>query len=150
KMDPAKDEFIWKGGPNLLSFEVSIDADAPAVTTVLKYHVYIGELRVAMLPLEIEIGSHPVSAKQKEVPAERARTAFASYASEDRERVLDRISEAHLSGGLDVYMDCVSLRAGSDWQQCLQQAILSRDLFLLFWSSHAKESEWVTWEWKTA
>jgi hypothetical protein len=103
-----------------------------------------------MLPLEIEIGAQPASTKPKEVTAEPARTAFASYASEDRDRVLDRIAEAKLSAGLEVFMDCISLRAGSDWERCLEQEIRDRDLFLLFWSSHAKGSKWVTWEWQTA
>ena len=121
KVDPPADEFVWEGDQNLLSFEVSVDADAPLGTTVLKYHVYIGEVRVAMLPLEIDIGSQPASTKQKEVAGQPARTAFASYASEDRERVLDRVSEAGLSGGLDVFMDCVSLRAGQDWERNLER-----------------------------
>ncbi len=150
KVDPPADEFVWEGDQNLLSFEVSVDAGAPLGTTVLKYHVYIGEVRVAMLPLEIDIGSQPASTKQKEVAGQPARTAFASYASEDRERVLDRVSEAGLSGGLDVFMDCVSLRAGQDWERSLEQEITACDLFLLFWSSHAKDSKWVTWEWQTA
>ena len=67
KVDPPADEFVWEGDQNLLSFEVSVDAGAPLGTTVLKYHVYIGEVRVAMLPLEIDIGSQPASTKQKEV-----------------------------------------------------------------------------------
>lgn len=149
-VDPSMDEFVWEGDHNLLSFEVSVDAGAPEGSTVLKYHVYIGDVRVAMLPLEIEIGARPASTKPKEVTAEPARTAFASYASEDRDRVLDRIAEAKLSAGLEVFMDCISLRAGSDWERCLEQEIKDRDLFLLFWSSHAKDSKWVTWEWQTA
>ena len=49
-----------------------------------------------------------------------------------------------------MFMDCVSLRAGQDWERSLEQEITACDLFLLFWSSHAKDSKWVTWEWQTA
>ncbi len=32
----------------------------------------------------------------------------------------------------------------------LEKEIKERDAFLLFWSTHAKQSEMVTWEWRTA
>jgi len=32
----------------------------------------------------------------------------------------------------------------------LEFEIEERELFLLFWSIYAKQSEWVTWEWRTA
>ena len=32
----------------------------------------------------------------------------------------------------------------------IERAISENELFLLFWSQHAKESEWVDWEWRTA
>jgi len=84
------------------------------------------------------------------VKAEAARTAFASYASADRARVLDRVAAVRISAGLDVFLDCLSLHPSEEWKLRLGNEIRSRDLFLLFWTAAAAESEWVTWEWRTA
>lgn len=81
---------------------------------------------------------------------EAARTAFASYASTDRDRVLDRVAAVRISAGLDVFLDCLSLHPGEAWKQRLADEIRERDLFLLFWTAAAAGSEWVTWEWQTA
>jgi hypothetical protein len=78
-----------------------------------------------------------------------AGSGFASYASKDRQRVLDRTSEICRSG-FDLWMDCLDLRPGETWKAELEKQIKNRDLFLLFWSANAKKSKWVRWEWKTA
>jgi hypothetical protein len=78
-----------------------------------------------------------------------ARSAFASYASRDRVRVLDRVSEVQRNG-VDVFLDCLSLHPGEKWKPKLECEIRDRDQFMLFWSVYAKESQWVTWEWRTA
>lgn len=43
-----------------------------------------------------------------------------------------------------------SLNPGEKWKPSLEREIRDRDLFMLFWSVYAKESQWVTWEWRTA
>jgi hypothetical protein len=80
----------------------------------------------------------------------QARRAYAAYAAQDRLRVLDRVAALSLSGNLDVFMDGLSLHPGEEWKQRLEREIASRELFLLFWSSHARRSKWVEWEWRTA
>lgn len=47
-------------------------------------------------------------------------------------------------------MDCLSLHPNNQWKGKLEHEIKSRDLFLLFWFSHAEHSAWVEWEWRTA
>src|SRR5215831_19029705 len=77
------------------------------------------------------------------------RATFKSYASQDRIRVLDRLSEIERSG-VDVFIDCLSLHPGDKWKARLKREICDRDLFMLFWSNHARDSQWVEWEWRTA
>ncbi|HEU0077567.1 MAG TPA: toll/interleukin-1 receptor domain-containing protein, partial [Longimicrobiaceae bacterium] len=79
-----------------------------------------------------------------------ARTAFASYAAQDRTEVLERISSIRRSAGLEVFIDVVSLRMGEQWEPTLRAHILACDRFLLFWSEHARDSRWVNWEWQQA
>ena len=64
--------------------------------------------------------------------------------------VLHRVSELRRSAGVDVFIDCIDLRASEEWKPALEKEIGARDLFFLFWSSHARQSQWVDWEWRLA
>jgi hypothetical protein len=150
KVDPSESEFVWKGEHNLVNFLVEVLADAPEEWTVLKYEVFIEGIRVAFIPLDLEITSNIITDKRKISTIEPAHTAFASYASQDRVRVLDRVAAVSISAGLDIFMDCLSMHPGEEWKKRLESEIENRDIFLLFWSANAKNSEWVTWEWKMA
>jgi hypothetical protein len=145
----AEEEFIWEGNCNLVDFDVTIPDLAPEGITVLRFDVLIDDVAVAKLRLDLEISSSAANTSIRAVKAEPFRTAFASYASNDRLRVLDRVSEISRNG-VDVFLDCLSLHPGEEWKPRLEMEIKDRELFLLFWSIHAKNSEWVTWEWRTA
>lgn len=149
-ISPAEQEFFWEGSRNLVEFDVEVPADAVDGITVLKFDVLIDEIIVARLRLDLDISSGVTVQERRTTTIEPARTAFASYASEDRDRVLDRVSAVSISAGLDVFLDCLALHPGEKWKPRLAEEIIKRDLFLLFWSEHAKESGWVTWEWRTA
>ena len=47
---------------------------------------------------------------------------------------------------LSYFQDILSLDPGDRWEHQLYRHIDSADLFLLFWSSAARESEWVSKE----
>ena len=145
----SEEEFVWQGSSNLIDFDVMVPQDAREGTTVLKFDVSIDQITVAKLRLDLEINSKATARERKIVKAEPAHTAFASYASQDRLRVLDRVSEIQRNG-VDVFLDCLSLHPGEEWKPKLEFEIEERELFLLFWSIYAKQSEWVTWEWRTA
>jgi len=144
-----EEEFSWQGSSNLVDFDVMVPQDAREGTTVLKFDVLIDQITVAKLRLDLEINSKASARARKIVKAEPAHTAFASYASQDRLRVLDRVSEIQRNG-VDVFLDCLSLHPGEEWKPKLEFEIEERELFLLFWSIYAKQSEWVSWEWRTA
>ena len=52
--------------------------------------------------------------------------------------------------GMDIVMDCISLRPSQRWRALIPDLILESDLLLLFWSQDAARSEWVDWEWRHA
>jgi len=148
--DPAQGRFVWNGSENLLSFTLKVAASAPEGPAILSFEAYIEGVRVAFIPLEIEVTAQPKTGMQK-VKASPARTAFASYASRDRDRVLDKLGAlSAYDKGLDIFTDCLDLKPGDGWKERLEEEIPSRDLFLLFWSRAAAESQWVGWEWRTA
>lgn len=150
KVNPSESEFIWKGERNFVNFVVEVLADDSEKWTVLIYEVFIDGIRIAFIPLDLEIKSSIKSEQRNIVVIEPAHTAFASYASLDRIRVLDRVAAVRISAGLDIFMDCLSLHPGEEWKLRLEKEISVRDIFLLFWSKNALNSEWVKWEWKKA
>jgi hypothetical protein len=117
---------------------------------VLKFDLAIDGIVVARVRCDLQIGQTRDETPATFTPVKAAATAFASYASSDRDRVLDRVAAVRISAGLDVFVDCLSLRPGDVWKPALAEQIDKRDLFLLFWSRHAADSPWVTWEWQTA
>jgi hypothetical protein len=104
---------------------------------------------VARLRLDLEFATS-ASREQAEATAAPAHTAFASYSSADRSRVLDRVAAVRIAAGLEIFLDCLDLHPGEQWKPQLDEEIRKRDIFLLFWSAHAQESKWVTWEWQKA
>lgn len=149
-IDPAEQAFIWKGGRSLLEFDVTVPANVPESTIPLKFDVAIEGFVVARLRLDLEIAARAVAGENATATAEPAKSAFASYSSKDRLRVLDRLAAVKISAGIDFFLDCLDLHPGEEWKPRLDNEIRQRDLFLLFWSKNASESKWVVWELETA
>jgi hypothetical protein len=72
----------------------------------------------------------------------RYETAFFSYASSDRREVLKRVQILRQLR-IKFFYDLLSLDPGVRWERELYKHIKESDLFLLFWSKAASESEWV-------
>lgn len=149
-IDPPVKRFKWSGALDTLVFDAEVSDDAPETTVVLKYDIVVDGIVVAALRHDLEIRRGADVHKTKEVGTTAARTAFASYASGDRDAVLHRVASLRIAAGLDVFQDCLSLRAGQEWKPQLSEEIRRSDLFLLFWSERAATSQWVEWEWRTA
>ena len=149
-ISPTSRMFTWSGTRNILDFDVEVPENAGEGTDVLAFDVAIGDFRVAELRLDMQISLQPSSEERSSSRTGVARTAFASYSVKDRARVLDRISSLSTGAGLTVFLDCLSLSANDVFKPALETEIRNRDLFLLFWSRSALESQWVRWELETA
>jgi len=144
-----EEQFTWRGSKEIIDFRAQVPTDISARKTVLCFNILIGDISVTDFVLELRITSR-VSEEEPIFRSKKpASTGFASYSSKDTEVVFHRISEIRLSG-LDLWTDCLDLSPGEEWQAIIEKEIMKRDLFLLFWSTNAKESPWVRWEWKTA
>jgi hypothetical protein len=147
---PVQSRFVWSGSENVVSFVIKAEATLAEGSAILAFEVYIEGIRVAFVPISIEVTTQPASGEQK-VKVNPARTAFASYASRDRERVMDKLGAlSAYDKALKVFTDCLEMKPGEDWKQRLEVEIPGSDLFLLFWSRAASDSKWVGWEWRTA
>jgi hypothetical protein len=149
-IDPAEQTFVWNGGSSLLEFDVTVPADLPESIIPLKFDVAIEGIVVARLRLDLEITTRAIAGENATTTTEPAKTAFASYSSKDRLRVLDRLAAVKISAGIDFFLDCLDLHPGEEWKPRLDNEIRQRELFLLFWSKNASQSKWVTWELETA
>jgi len=144
-IDEPEDTMVWEGESTCVSFVVTF----PELSRYARYsgsaQIYANGVRVARISF--------VLSAEGMVGAEgmRYRKAFASYASDDRDAVLGRIQGIHkVAPELEVFLDVVSLRSGQNWEKELWRVIPASDIFYLFWSSHARKSEWVEKEWRCA
>lgn len=150
----AVQTFRWNGSWKLLRFDVTVSSHARSGSLVLRFEVAVEELPILSLRPEIELvmdSAHRTGRSQMKFEERRApRSAFASYTTKDRREVLGRVRSVQISTGIDVFLDCLSLRPGEQWKARLRSEIENRDVFWLFWSRSAMKSEWVDWEWRTA
>jgi len=152
RVTPREREFEWNGRENLANFSVQVDAASPAVNLQLCFHVFLGPVQVAFIPVGIKISarsSDPPATTRAEVRAPSS--AFASYSSKDAELVTRSLSTlTRWAPSLDIFQDCLDLKANEAFKPQLANEIAAREVFLLFWSRNANASRWVLWEFETA
>jgi hypothetical protein len=68
--------------------------------------------------------------------------AFISYASPNRAEVEKRVQMLRVEG-IECFMDVMTFQPGVKWESSIYQFIDQSDVFYLFWSKAARESEWV-------
>ena len=156
-MEPLAETFVWDGECRTIAFDIQVPANAQPRSVVILMEAFVHDrgdapdaVQVGRLRLPLQIGDAADDQPPQRVEAKTPRTAFASYASEDRVDVLERVSSIERSAGLKVFMDVIDLRMGDRWEPELSSRIASSDRFLLFWSEHAAGKKWVTWEWQQA
>jgi hypothetical protein len=109
--------------------------------------VSLGEHRVPIghLKFKIEVVSERTSKNYPEPAAKiahRYRKAFISYSTHDIEEVLKRVQMVECLH-VDYFQDFQTIKPGQRWEQELYRNIDECDVFLLFWSRSARDSEWV-------
>jgi hypothetical protein len=136
----------WTGKPAVASFTVTLPSAAAGRNHVLAVRVLVGDIPIGRLSFTLRVAApaqpvDPTPAIQG-LTAKRYRYAFISYSSTDRIEVL---KNARLLRALniDFFQDLLSLEAGQKFEPRLFAEIDKCDLFLLFWSKKAAESDWV-------
>jgi FimV-like protein len=146
-----EDVLLWSGSAGNATFGVAVPPGTATGVHLGTATFHVEGLQVARLHFEIEVAASEGPREERTLRERRPRTAFASYASEDRDEVLSRIQGMQkLLPDLDVFLDIVSIRSGEDWAKRLEAEIAQRDAFYLFWSAAASRSEWVEREWRAA
>jgi hypothetical protein len=148
RIKPAQKTILWDGEIGNASFVLTVPPDSAGGSRAGTATVYANGLKIASLSFVLQVAPQSFAVPTQE---RRIRTAFASYASDDRDKVLARIQGIQKGApDMDVFIDVARLRSGDNWQLRLRDEIIRRDVLYLFWSEAAKSSRWVTWEWKCA
>jgi len=149
--DPV-DVILWIGEPSNASFSILAPTNISPGKHNGKAIITINGITILKLIFQIKVGEDTLPTNDYlPVQEERAKTAFASYASQDRKEVLSRVQGmCKANQNLDVFLDVLSLRSGQNWEKQTSLQILSRDVFYLFWSRSAAASKMVEREWRLA
>jgi tetratricopeptide (TPR) repeat protein len=148
--DP-EETLSWDGDIANASFPVEVPAGAKADSYPGTAVIHVDRIPLAKIHFVVTVGRRESPELQAAATVRRYTSAFASYASRDRDQVLARIQGIQkVLPDLDVFLDVASLHSGQNWQDRLVQEITHRDVFYLFWSEAASKSPWVEREWKMA
>lgn len=144
EIDDHVASLTWRSRTEAVQFGVQIAPAATAGTLIGTVSISRDGIPVGHVKFTLAIEAAAVSpaAEPQGIEAHRYRFAFVSYASQDRDEVLRRVQMLSVTG-LRYFQDVLDLEPGEIWSSRLERAIRDADVFLLFWSSRAKESEWV-------
>jgi tetratricopeptide (TPR) repeat protein len=148
--DP-EDTICWEGEIGNATFPVSVPRQARPGPHAGTATFYVDQFPLAKLHFALEVGRTTAAVAPLAIEELRSKSAFASYASEDRPEVAGRVQGMRkVAPDLDIFLDFYSLRSGERWEQRLLEEIERRDTLYLFWSQAASRSLWVDREWRTA
>ena len=143
------EESVWNGKYSVFQYPIVIPRGLKKTQALFCGKVYFNGALVTKLKFVASVSGQrgQVMEIEKAIP----KSAFVSYANQDRSKVASRIQGMlKMVPDLDIFFDVNSLRSGQNWEEVLLHEIKERDVFYLFWSNHAKTSEYVTKEWKYA
>ncbi|GEP00336.1 hypothetical protein GCM10007887_38860 [Methylobacterium haplocladii] len=139
---------VWKGLPVVTQFEVTVPKTVTMPQSIGRIRISVSGVPVGAIRFILKISkqiSKDNQYAQQEIQIQRYKRAFVSYASKDRAEVLRRV-QAFKIAGIEIFQDVLSLAPGDRWNQQLYKEIDKCDVFLLFWSHSAADSEWVSKE----
>jgi hypothetical protein len=141
--DPVQ-SVVWRGEPAYCQFLATIPADTSGQSFFPVVRVSVDGKLVG--PIKFRLSSDVAASQPTSEPlgdhAGRYKYAFVSYASRDRKEVLKRVQMLEVLK-TKFFQDILSLDPGDRWEKKLYENIDRCDLFLLFWSQAAKDSQWV-------
>jgi hypothetical protein len=158
EITPCEVRFEWNGRENQAAFSVRVHEDAPEKSIELCFEVLVAGQPIAFIPLRLKTGPRWRLWRNRirrrsgnQVHARIPTSAFASYSSKDSAPVGVSLSTLkRWWPALDLFQDCLDLKANEGFKPQLEGEIRSREVFLLYWSRNAAASAWVKWEYETA
>lgn len=147
--DPEVQTVSWNGVVTKVSFQILPPKYATNKIVYGSCKVSVDGLTIGRVVFQLHLGCSDDSDDRQVSRARAFKSAFASYAIQDRRYVLARVQGVQRLG-VDVFMDVPGHEANEGCTQKVFQAIDSSDILYLFWSRHAKRSKRVEQEWRYA
>jgi hypothetical protein len=149
EIEDGEQELTWLGGFLVFSFGVYVPETNTRKSIPFKAVVYVNGIQMSQLSFFVRCDSP--ERQQPEIIRKDVHSAFISYSSEDRDRVVSLIQGMKAARqDLDIFFDVQSLRVGEDWKPALMREVENRDVLYLCWSRAARASEYVDLEWRHA
>lgn len=149
EIDEPAQSCTWEGEPVWAQFGVTIPPERRPGNIIGTVIVSESSIPIGHLKFKFKIaGSVPQATPEPVNQAiavgnmTRYKQAFISYTSRDRAEVLKRVQMLNLVK-VKFFQDLLTLEPGDAWEKLLYQYIDQSDVFYLFWSQAASESEWV-------
>jgi tetratricopeptide (TPR) repeat protein len=150
QVDDPVQSMVWWGTTESVQFGVSVPEQCPpggvvGTITISQDWVPIGHIKFSLTVAAGPSAGQPYPAPATSAVGESAKryeTAFISYASADRTKVLERVQILPMFG-VRTFQDVLDLGPGERWEKSLYRHIDECDIVLLFWSNAAKRSKWV-------
>ncbi len=144
EFNPPHASVDWNDDVQMVYFQLRADAALEGTKARGSLSVYCGPLLLAEMALVLRVSATADAEAQSDVGESVApyRKVFASYSHRDESIV--RQMETYASAFGDEYLrDVTKLRAGEAWNARIAGLIEEADVFQLFWSWNAIESEYV-------
>ena len=149
EIEDNEEQGEWNGKYLNFSFAVFLPEKYSKRQILFMAKVYVNDLPVTTLKFAVKC--HSLREQKLDMTRQDVMSAFISYASQDRSKVVTIIQGMKkIVPDMDIFFDVESLRSGERWETALRREIEKRDVLFLCWSHYAKESKWVEMEWKYA
>lgn len=159
EIDEPNQSLTWEGEPDSVQFGVTVPKDFEIGSIIATVRVAYKSVPVGHVKFEFEViegapqgekptpaavapAAPPVAAPVSFDNYVQYKQVFISYASQDRAEVLKRVQVMSMMK-LNFFQDLLTLEPGDDWEKTIYRYLDQSDAVFLFWSSHAKTSEWV-------
>jgi hypothetical protein len=144
EVDEPQQSVVWRGEPVFAQFLLRLPERAAGSALYPVVRISVGGALVGRISFRISLdaGASRPKSEPRGDSAKRYQHAFLSYAATDRREVLKR-AQVLKAAGVGFFQDVLSLDPGDRWQREIYRHIDRCDLFLLFWSKAARDSEWV-------
>lgn len=152
QFNPPRASIDWLDDVHSVLFRLRADDALEGLTARGRLTIYGGPLLLAEMALVIRVSASAAEAAARadaQGSVAPYRRVFASYSHRD-ERIVRQVEAYARAFGDDYLRDVTALRAGERWDARIARLIEDADVFQLFWSWNALESEYVRREWNHA
>ncbi|MFC1805585.1 toll/interleukin-1 receptor domain-containing protein [Planctomycetota bacterium] len=147
EVDDPVQQLVWRSRTESVQFGVRVPDDhkpGTVIGTVIASmsNIPIGRVKFKLAVVDTEPSPEERARQAVSKGVHRYQRAFISYARKDRPEVVKRV-QMLTPWGIEYFQDILSIDPGERWERKLYKHIDEADIFLLFWSSSSRDSEWV-------